>query len=428
MKEQLTEERIELMLKEAASAFPPPDGLKEAVWTEVMRAAVGQRASEGSGRAPEASEGSLETSPHRCLFGPLPWLVQLPRRVLKGAGAMKPAHRLVVIAVAVVAIVGMLTWLSPGDRGPGLAFADVVERLNEVQSATFRFTVQVPGQPEATGRGFILEPGRVRCEWDTGLAEGLVQILNPVLGKNIAVLTKTKKVTVNHDGATPASVNFLTALRRMTDKATGSLDDREIDGRVATGFRIDDGSLVVSIWADRESGLPLLIQYRGIPPHGGGMTWSDFEYNVDLDESLFDFEPPPDYTVEEKSEAEWKALWSAVQCKGHLTQIAVAFMDYLRDNENEYPETLDDLLPYLEGPEVLRCPSTGEDYVYVKPTQPLLISTDEDQEKVVVVFDRPGNHPDGRNVLFANLHPERLGEEEFQKLWAEEQAHAAPEE
>jgi prepilin-type processing-associated H-X9-DG protein len=44
----------------------------------------------------------------------------------------------------------------------------------------------------------------------------------------------------------------------------------------------------------------------------------------------------------------------------------------------------------------------------------------------MTVYDKPGNHDGGRNVLFLDGHVQWLTEEEFQRLWDKQQAHPAP--
>ncbi len=303
MKEQLTEERIELMLKEAASAFPPPDGLKEAVWTEVMEAAVAQRTSEGPRRAPEASEDSLETGPHRCLFGPLPWLVRLPRRVLEGVRAMRPAYRLVAVAVIVVVMVGLATWLLPGDRGPGLAFAEVLDRVRSVRTVKFTSTVTMEGGPGGVSEILRLEPGRSRTI-DT--RTGRVTIVDKVAGRTLLLNPDAKKaILIIYEGPAEAVGELpATLLEKITELRDGTeqeLGQRVMDGRTVSGFRSYLGGREWVVWADSQTGLPVRVETtHPLMAPGLRMVMTDFEWGLALDESLFSLTPPEGYLVEEK--------------------------------------------------------------------------------------------------------------------------------
>jgi prepilin-type processing-associated H-X9-DG protein len=80
---------------------------------------------------------------------------------------------------------------------------------------------------------------------------------------------------------------------------------------------------------------------------------------------------------------------------------------------------------YLEGRQPLICPgSQQEGYVYAKPATPFLRVVEP--RSAMIVYDKPGNHEGGRNVLFLDGHVRWLTEGEFQKLWAEQKGHGAP--
>jgi prepilin-type processing-associated H-X9-DG protein len=113
-------------------------------------------------------------------------------------------------------------------------------------------------------------------------------------------------------------------------------------------------------------------------------------------------------------------------CQGHLNHIGIAIFMYLQAHDHQYPNSLDDLVTYLEGRRPLLCPGSGEEgYIYEKPAAPFLKVVEP--RSVMTVYDKPGNHEGGRNVLFLDGHVQWLTEDEFQKLWAEQQAHPAPE-
>ncbi len=105
------------------------------------------------------------------------------------------------------------------------------------------------------------------------------------------------------------------------------------------------------------------------------------------------------------------------KCKSQLKMIGLGLHMFASDHEDKFPESLEQLvtLKYLSGEQVLECPSRkggapGEsDYVYLKG-----LSLESGPEEPVA-FDKKGNHPDGRNVLFVDGHVQWLEEAEFQK-------------
>jgi hypothetical protein len=78
------------------------------------------------------------------------------------------------------------------------------------------------------------------------------------------------------------------------------LGEKEIDGRHVIGFRsltAPDG--VIEVWGDPKTGMPVRIDQTMSLSHSMKikLTVSNFELNVDLDESLFSVEPPAGYKV-----------------------------------------------------------------------------------------------------------------------------------
>ena len=68
------------------------------------------------------------------------------------------------------------------------------------------------------------------------------------------------------------------------------------------GFRVThpltSPGMVVSIWGDPQTGLPIRIETTDRLEPGAKSISSDFVFNVELDESLFNMEPPAGYKVE----------------------------------------------------------------------------------------------------------------------------------
>ncbi len=109
-------------------------------------------------------------------------------------------------------------------------------------------------------------------------------------------------------------------------------------------------------------------------------------------------------------------------CKNNLKQIGLAMAIYANDFEDRFPPTLDDLVPlYVTERMLFQCPSDPSDdpdyvgYVYVPGFRVGVDAT------TMVLFDKKGNHAEGRNVLFADGHVELMTEEAFQQRWANQQ-------
>ncbi len=82
-----------------------------------------------------------------------------------------------------------------------------------------------------------------------------------------------------------------------------SLGEKDIEGHRVIGFRltVSDPASVMSLWGDPKSGLPVRIEITTPEYPNAKTTVSDFELNVDMDESLFSLEPPAGYEVIEET-------------------------------------------------------------------------------------------------------------------------------
>ena len=107
-------------------------------------------------------------------------------------------------------------------------------------------------------------------------------------------------------------------------------------------------------------------------------------------------------------------------CKSNLKQIGLTLAMYANDYDH-FPQTLDQLIPdYLPEEGVLHCPSDGDKpmmgYIYRDRARGKKIDEIDAPERYPVVYDTPGNHTGGRNVVFADGHVEWMSERDFQAL------------
>jgi hypothetical protein len=77
------------------------------------------------------------------------------------------------------------------------------------------------------------------------------------------------------------------------------LGNETIDGRRAEGFRIQKGSHEIKVWADPDTLLPVRFEQRTMEGPEGRTVMTDFQIDVDLDDSLFSLEVPNGYSVQD---------------------------------------------------------------------------------------------------------------------------------
>jgi len=121
-------------------------------------------------------------------------------------------------------------------------------------------------------------------------------------------------------------------------------------------------------------------------------------------------------------------------CLANLRNISLGIAMYETDYNDQWPETLQDVFQYMPAPQVFVCPNDPQpmiipdslkhrerfpegglkcSYHYVgrlsAPVEPMTI----------ILYEKSGNHEDGRTVAFGDLHAERLDEDTFQAYMQE---------
>ena len=214
--------------------------------------------------------------------------------------------------LAVAAVVGLIlsvyhTW-KPADHGAGVVFAQVLENVRNVRTVTYTITEISPSgieeivEAQALGSRYIRLTGTKRgiriidflenkfLRYDLPQQGGKMASLYTFIGPAAEALQSVGHVITDFE-----------YLRQASEEDLGS---REIDGIAVIGFRLtrvpmgddlDDHS-VWEIWVDPVSALPVQIDIVHVKDRSM-VKLGAFQFNVELEESLFDLQPPIDYEV-----------------------------------------------------------------------------------------------------------------------------------
>ena len=220
-----------------------------------------------------------------------------------------PVSRVSAAAVLILAITGVAFWFHGG--GATFAFADFIAPIIEAKTAKFKTITEVKGPPAATITGdvMVLDATRMRQEMEASNMPMGVMIFDWGRGKSLTLDPATKKaMVVSLANLTKEQVaqqdmfaSFRSILLDARDKPEVQrepLGEKEIDGRRVVGFRVSSRGMVVSLWGDPKTGLPVLAETTMAMYPDAKTTMSDFVFNVEMDESLFSVEPPAGYTVQ----------------------------------------------------------------------------------------------------------------------------------
>lgn len=225
-----------------------------------------------------------------------------------------PVSRVAAAAIFVLAVTGIAWWFHAGGTTP--VYADFLKPILEAKTVRYKTTSKFIGAAGSKFTAVVMMLGPSRTRWEQikeepdKPKEKSVIILDGYQGKSLTLHPELKLATVWDDAGykdkTPKDADPSSSLRSLFLEAQNPpngkpepLGEKNIDGRHVIGFRITAPCLVIDIWGDPKTGMPVRIEEtRELMPNVKlKTTTSDFELNVDLDESLFSVEPPAGYKV-----------------------------------------------------------------------------------------------------------------------------------
>ncbi len=267
--------------------------------------------------------------PQRRLVGTKAEITQPARRIRSLATwrwiMRSPVSRVAASVIFLLAIGGVTLWFHGGGASP--TFANFLQPFLDAKTVTYTMTIEMASLPggvmkaipaemqkdfmNSTTKVMELDASRSRQESEWPGQSETVRIWDGTQGKSLHLEPAEKRATVYHyanlpkdetpaDGPVGFVAVFRSALldaRDIPDFKRKSLGEKKIDGRQVVGFRINLPAAVYDLWGDPKTGLPVRIEATQALMPDTKVTMSDFEFNVDLDESLFRVEPPAGYEV-----------------------------------------------------------------------------------------------------------------------------------
>lgn len=181
------------------------------------------------------------------------------------------------------------------------ALAQAQKALKEVQTASYTVTFFADEQPARVWRVKLLRDDFSRVEQENG-----VYLVFDVKGRRIMeVNPKLSTVRITENIPVPQSYNPLATLESLSASAANensALPTREIDGKQAAGFVFNDGAVQFKVWIDPETSLPMEMErIVGTTEAEKSVVkerWSKFQFDVPLDDSLFELQPPNGFAVD----------------------------------------------------------------------------------------------------------------------------------
>ncbi|MCP4261083.1 MAG: hypothetical protein GY774_26800 [Planctomycetes bacterium] len=211
-----------------------------------------------------------------------------------------PVTKIAAAAVIIVSVVAVAHFL--GVPTEGIVWADVVHPILTAQTVVFN-VVSAEGENVPTTK--VMNMGTQRFRGEVLSADGMtvqviviadydtLQMLQLIPNQKTAILIDMKDLPEEPENFLEELRNIVTEIQNDPDVSVETLGEKEIDGRMAKGFRARNPDGEITVWIDSETSLPIRMEQQW-----GQMqfVYTDFQFDVELDESLFSMEIPEDYT------------------------------------------------------------------------------------------------------------------------------------
>jgi outer membrane lipoprotein-sorting protein len=208
-------------------------------------------------------------------------------------------NKMIKFATAATIIVAALTGLHYLGGSSGAVYADVVKQLQKARTLVYTAisTTPIEGMPDMEMEVAFKEPGYMRMT----LPDGYVSVFDGVEGKGISIIP-TRKQFIEIDmsnlpeEAGQREFNIIEQLRTLPERADENLGEQLMDGQTVHGFRVNESDLIYTVWIDPKSRELVLVEVEFDNAPGMNGTMSDFQFDVELEDSLFSLAPPEGYT------------------------------------------------------------------------------------------------------------------------------------
>ena len=232
---------------------------------------------------------------HKKITGPVSSRPRIWRIIMKTR-----TGKITAAAVIIVSVVVGIHFL--GGSTESVVWADVVRPIMTARTVVLNVmmgegentsTTKVMNMGTQRFRGEVLSPdGKtvqviVIADYDTS------RMLQLIPSKKTAVLIDMKDLPEEPENVLEELRNMVTEIQNDPDISVESLGEKEIDGRMAQGFRATGPDGEWTIWADPQTALPIRMEQKWRQME---FVCTDFQFDVELDESLFSMEIPEGYS------------------------------------------------------------------------------------------------------------------------------------
>ena len=229
-------------------------------------------------------------------------------RIRKFIGDTIMKSRITKLAAAAVIIIAVLIGINQfggSIDGASVAWADVVQPILTARTVVFN-VITVEGENVPVTR--VMNMGTQRVRNEVLLPDGVQVIaivdfgtsrmltLNPK--DKTAALIDLKDMPEKPENVLETMRNIIMELQEDPALSVEPLGKQELDGQIATVFRATGPDVELTVWADPETTLPIRMEQKWRQMQ---VVYTNFEFDVVLDESLFSMEIPEGYSEPQKA-------------------------------------------------------------------------------------------------------------------------------
>jgi hypothetical protein len=227
------------------------------------------------------------------------------------------------LATAAAVILAVLVSFHYLGGSAGTVYAEVAQRLQTARTLLYTVTTStaIEGMPAMRMEVAFREPGYMRMT----MPGGYVSVLDSIQGKGLSIIPDRKQFVEIEMSNLPADAgqrefNVIERLRTLPERADEVLGERDIDGRMIQGFRVNEEGVTNTVWIDPKTRELVEVETEFDNAPGMSRTMANFKFDVELADSLFDLAPPDGYTrvglqvdtseANEQDMVEYLRLWS----------------------------------------------------------------------------------------------------------------------
>ena len=189
--------------------------------------------------------------------------------------------------------------------GTSVAWADVLEQISNFRPYTCTYTVEDEGGRAGSYHLMRLSLTQRRQVYPNGT----ILVVDLAVPKTLMLVAEKKYAIermVDRQPATDPDIFKMASSMQNRPPEEGGVQEigiRQIEGRIAKGFRSLSKYNDITVWADVHTKLPVRVEIIHVGK-ARKIIMSEFKFDVDFDESLFSTTAPEGYTVEKLEKGE----------------------------------------------------------------------------------------------------------------------------